>query len=119
MKKNRYDAWQLEQGPVWIWEDGVPRPAPFFLKWWQDASILKHGDVARWLDLAAELGYVIKEIDPNTKEINYVPEGFDYNPTLYRESLGIPDNMPIISAYRDTKHFEPLWDCLLKENSND
>ena len=119
MKKNRYDAWQLEQGPVWIWEDGVPRPAPFFLKWWQDASILKCGDVARWLDLAAELGYVIKEIDPNTKEINYVPEGFDYNPTLYRESLGIPDNMPIISAYRDTKHFEPLWDCLLKENSND
>ena len=119
MKKNQYDAWQLEQGPVWIWEDGVPRPAPFFLKWWQDASILKHGDVARWLDLAAELGYVIKEIDPNTKEINYVPEGFDYNPTLYRESLGIPDNMPIISAYRDTKHFEPLWDCLLKENSND
>ena len=119
MRKNQTDTWQLEQGPVWMWEDGTPIPAPFFLKWWQDASILKYGDVSRWLDIAAELGYVVKEIDPNTKEINYVPEGFDYDPTRYRESLGIADNMPIISAHRDAKHFEPLWDRLLKENSND
>ena len=73
---------QFIPGPVWIWEDGVPIPAPFFLKWWQDASVLKYGDALHWLDVGAEFGYMVKKIDPNTKEISYIPEGFDYDPTI-------------------------------------
>jgi hypothetical protein len=117
MKKNQNDAWQLEQGPVWMWEDGVPRPSPFILKWWQDASILIYGDSSRWLDVGVEFGYMIKEVDPETKEISYIPEGFDYRLT-YRKSFGIPDNMPIISAQRDAEHFEHLWNRLLKEHDD-
>ena len=118
MKKNQNDAWQLEEGPVWIWEDGVTRPSPFFLKWWQDASVLKYGDSSRWLDIGVEFGYMLKKIDPETKEISYIPEGFDYRLT-YRKSFGIPDNMPIIKAQRDAEHFEHLCDRLLREHDDD
>ena len=118
MKKKKENNCEVEPNEVWVETEKTIEPSPYFLKWWQDASILKYGDASHWLDVGAEFGYMFKKIDQNTKEISYIPEGFDYRLT-YQKSLGIPDNMPIIAAHKDAEHFKHLWDRLLREHGND
>ncbi len=107
MKKKK-NEWELEESSVWITEDGVIKPSPFFLRWWREVSTINYGDDSHWLDVAVELGYVLKEIDPITKSIIYEPEGFDYDPQLLRVSLGIPPSMPIVAHENNDEGYQRL-----------
>ena len=104
--------------PVWLQNESGFESRTFFLKWWQDVSMLRFGDKEHCFEVALELGYVWQHLEPNSEETQYSLVGFDYNPSVYRKSLGIPDDMPIISFGGDVKCFQPLWNRLLKENSD-
>jgi hypothetical protein len=100
MRKKECSKWELESGPVWVTIDNIIKPSDYFLKWWQDISIQRYGDDSHWLDIAAELGYLSKETNPKSGNAIYEPIGFDYNPELVRNTLGIPADLPII-RYRE------------------
>ena len=104
--------------PVWRKNELGLEPSAFFLKWWQDVSVLRFGDKEHCLEVAAELGYLWQYSESNSDEVQYDPMNFDYDPILYRKSLDIPDDMPIISFGGDAKRFQPLWNRLMKENSD-
>ena len=90
------DLWQTEPTPIWVTEGGIIKPTYYFLRWWQDISKRKYGTPDRWLDVAVELGYVRKDHNPISGHLFYEPEGFDYDPVLVRNTLGISEAMPII-----------------------
>ena len=108
--------------PVWHQNGNVIELHPFFLSWWQKFAEHKFGDKDRVLDAAVELGYMWKHRDQNTGEICYDPIGFDYNPVFCRNSLGISQDMPLISSDdRKRDQYNRLWQRLLieKEVKND
>ena len=78
----------------------------------------RFGDREHCLEVAVELGYLWQYREPNSEQVQYDPVGFDYDPSVYRKSLGILDDMPIISFGGDTKRLQPLWNLLLKENDD-
>jgi len=104
--------------PVWRKNELGLEPSAFFLKWWQDVSMQRFGDKEHCFDIAVELGYLWQHREPNSGEIQYDLVCFDYDPSVYRKSLGIRDDMPIISFGGDTKRLQPLWNLLLKENDD-
>ena len=97
-----------EPSPVWIEEDGVLKPSPFFLRWWQQVAQRRFGDKERWLEVAQNLGYVWWNGDPI---------GFDYDPLVTRASLGIPKCMPLVSETQNTDCYQRLRSWLLSERS--
>lgn len=81
-------------------------------------SVLRFGDKEHCLEVAAELGYLWRHCESNSKQVQYDPVGFDYDPSIYRKTLGISNDMPIISSGGDAKRLQPLWNLLLKENDD-
>lgn len=113
-KKTRKD-FELLADPIWD-NEGILKP--FFLDWWQRVAELHFGDKGKVLDAAKALGYIGPiSYDPETG-VQEGPVDFDYDPALYRQSLGIHADMPLISTHGDAEHFKPLWDRLLKEDGN-
>ncbi len=89
-------------------------PSPFFLDWWQNVAEQRFRDRERWLDAAIQLGYVWRFREPNTGQIQHDPIGFDYDPVLYRNSLNIDENMPLVR--RDDSRqdgYQQLWKSLI------
>lgn len=108
---------ELLPDPVWIVEDSGIKPSRFFLRWWQRVAERRFSDKERWLDAAWELGYIAEIYDAETGKTYIEPVGFDYNPALARASLGIPDNMPLVSQSEagNFEGYQQLWDRLLSE----
>lgn len=97
---------EFEPSPVWIEENNVVMPGPFFLRWWQQVAQQRFGDKQRWLEVAQDLGYVWMNGDPI---------GFDYNPVTARASLGIHEGMPLVSTTENTDSYKQLMSWLLSE----
>ncbi len=118
-KKKKVTAKDLELAPdpVWIIDDSYCGPAPFFLERWQECAKRRFGNKERWRDVACELGYVARIRDPESGETYMEPIGFDYDPALYRASLGIPQDMPLLSQGEvgNPEGYRQLWDWLLEE----
>ena len=106
---------ELLPDPVWVEEDGALEPSPFFRRWWQQYAERRWGDKAKILEAALDLGYIARFYDPNTGKHHYDPVGFDYDPIQYRESLGIPTDMPLVSTAGSPDAYQRLWNNLLKE----
>jgi len=69
------------------------------------------------MEVAIELGYVWKHRDPHTGETLYDPIGFDYDPVLYRNSLNIPDGMPLVRQDEGRGvEYQQLWKSLFSED---
>ncbi|MFC1964818.1 hypothetical protein ACFLWG_02295 [Chloroflexota bacterium] len=113
-RKKTYKDFEFLPDPVWTEVDGVIKPTPFFLSWWQDVAERRFGDRERWLDAAIELGYIIKFYDKEIGTSCYDLMGFDYNPALYRASLNISEDMPLVSQNdRCSEDYQRLWQRLL------
>ena len=114
-------AWELEYSPVWYVRGDEIIPSPLCLKWWQTLAEQRYGDKQGWLEIAYELGYVTKSINPKSGNIVYEPYGFEYDGALIRKSLGLAENSPLI--FRETsvnsQPYHWLWDKLLKEEINE
>ena len=110
---------ELLPDPVWKKEDGMIMPTQFFLVWWQEVAEQRFGDRERWLDAASELGYVAKLYDTEKCKFYYEAVGFGFDPSEHRASLGIPDNMPIVSRDGSPDTYQRLWDYLLKEHADE
>lgn len=105
----------LEPDPVWIIEDGAQRPAPFFLQWWQAVAERQYGDRERWPEAAHKLGYLVSWTDKHGQNHTDL-EGFEYDPVLYRASLGLPQELPLISEISGNRdRYDRMWDWLLGE----
>ena len=110
---------ELLPDPVWIEEDGVLQPTPFFRNWWEQFAKRRFGDKGRIIDAARGLGYIgICYYDSTTDRAEEGPIGFSYDPALYRESLGLPSNMPLVSNNGNPNAYQHLWDYLLKGKGN-
>ena len=118
MEKVRPKDLELEPDPVWVVEDNMIKPSPFFLKWWQRVAEQHFGQKGRWLDIAIELDYVGPVYDPEAEKTYLEPLGFDYDPALARSSLGIPNNMPLVTQAGNLEAYQQLWDWLLKEEKD-
>lgn len=116
---SRRSNWELEQDPVWVIEHGTIMPSSFFRKWWEDVSEHRYGDRDRWIDAAIDLGYVQREVDHHTGKFYLIPVGFEYDPSLLRASLGISNDMPLVSR-QEGNHlgYTQLWDWLLTEDGH-
>jgi len=113
-RKSITDNWQTEQDPVWITEESILRPSSFFLKWWQDVAELQYSDRERWIDIAVNLGYVAKLVDSASGRIYYEPVGFEYDRELIRNTLGIPEEMPLTYLEEGgQERYSHMWDVLL------
>ena len=44
MTKKSRSEWDSDDSPVWVVEDNMIKPSPYFLKWWQDVSTMRYGD---------------------------------------------------------------------------
>jgi len=108
---------QLLPSSVWLHKGGKVVLSPFFLQWWEDYAERRFGDKEKVLEAGIELGYIAKMYDPISGGYNYDPIGFDYDPALYRKSLNIQDDMPIVSG-DDKRHneYQQLWKILLSED---
>lgn len=116
-KKLRMKDLELLPDPIWKAEGDNFKVQSFFLKWWQDVARRRFGDENRVIDAAVELGYLRKYTDPATNEESIEPIRFDYDPKLYRESLGIQDDMPIPSGSENHEALQQLYDKLLEGKS--
>lgn len=118
---DNWGAWKLEYSPVWHAQKGEIVPSPLFLKWWQSLAEKKYGDKRMWLEIAYELGYIAKSINPKSGSIVYEPYGFEYDGTLIRKSLGLSENSPLVfrEASVTSQMYNQLWDKLLKEEINE
>lgn len=122
MKKRKHTTsdWEPEQDPVWILEENMLKPSPFFLQWWQRTAELKYGTRDRWLDIAVELGYVTRLIDSASDQIYYEPIGFDYDPELVRNTLGIPEEMPITYYKKSNREgYLHMWNALFSDEEEE
>jgi len=102
--------------PVWAEQDMCLVPIAFFLNWWQTVAERQFGDKTRWIDAAIELGYVVKTYDPIDGKCYLESTGLGYDHILLRQSLCIPENLPIISqTSKDSmRQWERLWTKLLE-----
>ena len=107
-KKLTRKDFELLPDPVWIEQDGCLQPTPFFKGWWQKVAEKWFGDKGRIADAAIELGYLTRSGDAT---------GFGYDPELYRESLGLPVGMPLISNDGNSDAYKQIWDTLLREET--
>lgn len=115
-RKRTTSNWEPEQDPVWILEEDILKPSLFFLRWWQRTAELKYDTRDRWLDIAVELGYVIRLIDSASDQIYYEPIGFDYDPELVRNTLRIPEEMPIIYCKKSNREsYLHMWNALFSD----
>jgi hypothetical protein len=92
-KVSKKDA-SLEPDPVWMIQNGVLRPTPFFQDWFERVAETRFGDKQRWWEAAMELGYVCEWTD-SYGHLQVELLRFDYDHDLHRESLGLlgHDNM--------------------------
>jgi len=97
---------ELEPSPVWVEENNVLKPSPFFNRWWQQVAQQRFGDKERWLEVAQNLGYVWWNGDPI---------GFGYDPIMARVSLGIPEGMPLVNQTQNSESYQQLRSWLLTE----
>lgn len=104
--KLRHKDFELEPSAVWVEENNMLKPSPFFIRWWQQVAQQRFGDKERWLEVAQNLGYVWWNGDPI---------GFDYDPLMARTSLGIPEGMPLMSETENTNSYKELMSWLLSE----
>ena len=109
MKKLTRADFQPEPSPVWRTRNDAIEPHAFFLRWWQSLAKEQFGDEERWFETAVRLSYVT----PNGE-----PIGFDYNPLLYRASLGLPPDYPLINPDGHEPRYDAMWDRLMKEERN-
>ena len=102
--------------PVWVKSNGTIAPSPFFLNWWKQVSKQIFGDEEHVIEAAVDLGYLWRYRDPNNGQLQHDPIGFDYDPLLYRASMNIPQDMPLVHQ-DDSKHdeYQRLWKLLLSE----
>jgi len=106
-----------EPSPVWIKKETGVELNHFFLRLWQDLSMKKFGDKDHCLEVATELGYIYQYSDHHTGETLYDPIGFDYDPVLYRNSLNIPDGMPLVRQDEGRGvEYQQLWKSLFSED---
>jgi len=117
-KKLRRKDLELLPDPIWIVENGCMKPTPFFLGWWQAVAERQFRDKGQWMDAAVDLGYVIKIYNPKTGRDHYESVGFNYDSKLYRESLVISTDMPLVLEEGAPDAYKRLWDFLLRENEN-
>ena len=110
-------TWELEYSSIWHTQENEIMPSPLCLKWWQSLAEKKYEDKVRWLEIAYQLGYVSKSINPESGNIAYEPYGFEYDGALIRKSLGLTENGPLIfkEISANTEPYHRLWDRLLKE----
>jgi hypothetical protein len=114
MVKNKLtrNDFELVPDPVWIEQDGFLKPTTFFHDWWAAVAEKKFGDACRWADVAVELGYVSQD--------KADPIGFSYDPVLFRDSLGLPQNMPLVCAKQsDPGRIKRMWEFLLGQGGTD
>jgi len=104
-KKARKD-FEPEPSPVWVEENNMLKPSPFFSHWWQQVAQLRFGDKERWLQVAQDLGYILS---------NGEPIGFEYDPSLARASLGIAEKMPLFKSEGNAESYKTLRKLLLME----
>ncbi len=99
---------ELLQDPVWTVKENRLEPTPFFHDWWQAVAENK-GRTGGWTDAAVELGYLSQD--------KADPIGFSYDPVLYRDSLGLPQDMPIVLSNASDANAEAqdnVWEWLLR-----
>jgi len=104
--KLTHKDFELEPSAVWVEENNMLKPSPFFIRWWQQVAQQRFGDKERWLEVAQNLGYVWWNGDPI---------GFDYDPLTVRASLGIPEGMPLVSETENAESYQRLRSWLLSE----
>ena len=76
----------------------------------------RYGDRDHCIEVAVELGYLWKYREPNSGEICYDPTDFDYDPVLYRSSMNILEDMPLIRQDDGRQNdYSQLWKLLLTE----
>ena len=107
---------ELLPTPVWVTTEMGIEPSPFFKNWWQNVAEQKFGNRERWLDTAVQLGYVAKFHEPQTGQLCHDPIGFDYDPVLYRTSLNVPEDMPLVRQDDSRQDgYQQLWKSLMSE----
>ena len=81
----------------------------------------KYGDKEMWLEIAYELGYVTKSVNPKSGNVVYESYGFEYDGAHIRKSLGLPENSPLVfrEITMNNRLYHQLWDKLLKKESNE
>ena len=103
--------------PVWVTTEMGIEPSPFFKNWWQNVAEQRFRDRERWLDAAIQLGYVWRYREPNTGQIHHDLIGFDYDPVLYRNSLNIPEDMPLVRQDNSRQDgYQQLWKSFLSRD---
>jgi len=113
-KLRKKDA-ELQPDPVWIIQNGVLRPTPFFQDWFEQVAERSFGDKQRWWEAAMKLGYVCEWTDSYGRP-QFELLRFDYDPGLYRISLGMPDDIPLISENHGNREaYERMWEQLFEE----
>lgn len=95
-----------EPSPVWLEDGGTLKPTEFFLRWWQQVAEKRFGDKELCFEAAQSLGYVWHNGDPIR---------FDYNRTLARASLGLPEEMPLVNETDNPESYQRLRARLLSE----
>lgn len=106
----------LEPDPVWIMEGNEVRPTPFFLQWWQAVAECQYGDRERWPEAAHKLGYLVTWTDDHGQNQTDLAR-FQYDAVLYRDSLGLPQGLPLVSEISGNHdRYDRLWHWLLEES---
>lgn len=118
---NSSEVWELEHSPIWQIQGNKIVPHSLCLKWWQSLAKRKYRDKEMWLEIAYELGYVTKSINPKSGNVVYESYGFEYDGALIRKSLGLSENSPLVfrEVSVNNQLYSRLWDKLLKEEINE
>lgn len=118
---DNWGAWELEYSLIWHTRGNEVIPSPLCLKWWQNLAEKRYGDKQRWLEIAHQLDYVTKSINPESGNITYEPYGFEYDGALMRKSLDLSKNGPLVfrEISVNSQPYHQLWDKLLKEEINE
>lgn len=116
IRKVRNKDTRLEPDPVWMIQNGVLGPTPFFRDWFGRVAETRFGDKQRWWEASIELGYVTEWTDSYGRfQVDLLR--FDFDPVLYRDSLGLPQGLPLVSEHSGNREaYDRLWDRLLEKS---
>jgi hypothetical protein len=114
-------AWELETSPIWHLQGNEIAPGSLCLKWWQSLAEQKYGDKEQWLEVACELGYVVKTSHSKSGTVAYEPYGFEYDGMLVRKSLGLSRDGPLVFSIdsADSQSYAQMWNMLLRKKTDE
>jgi len=114
-KVSKKDA-SPEPSLVWMIQNGVLEPRIFFRNWFEQVAERRFGAKQRWWEAAVELGYIAEWTDSYGRfQVDHLR--FEHDPVLYRASLGLPKDRPLMSDNHGNREaYDRLWDRLLEKS---